>query len=205
MARERQLGARGEDADPRGAALLGREDEDGLREVRLAGDGLHRLVVEPSSVREDRERVAGQGTIGEDVGDDVAVETPRGRLQGCARRARVLLARPPTSRGAPAPSPRERRRRVMPRSACRVDGWITARYRCPTSRPTEASVRSSWTVPVPSKRKRWSRSPSQRKNPETTKRTANAAVSERVELLARVEAALRRASAAEPAPVVGVE
>ena len=72
MPRERQLGRRREDADPRVTVRLGRQHEDGLREVHLARERLHRLVVDVARIREDGELVAGQRRVGEDVGDDVA-------------------------------------------------------------------------------------------------------------------------------------
>ena len=61
MPGERHLLLRVEDPHPRGAALLGREHEDGLGEADLERERLHRLVVEASRVREDRELVSVNG------------------------------------------------------------------------------------------------------------------------------------------------
>ncbi len=55
------------------------------------------------------------------------------------------------------------------------------------------------------KRKRVSRSPYQSRKPETAKRTANAPVSQKVELLPGVELPLRNALGEQPAAVVAVE
>jgi len=51
---------------------LGRQDKDRLGKAHLAGELLHRLVVDPAPVGEDGELVAGQRNIGEDVGDDIS-------------------------------------------------------------------------------------------------------------------------------------
>ncbi len=72
MPREGELEVRREDANPRVAAALGREHEHRLAEPDLERERLHRLVVEPARVGEDRELVPGERRIREHVGDDVA-------------------------------------------------------------------------------------------------------------------------------------
>jgi hypothetical protein len=74
MARKRQLAARGEDAQRRPVpVVLGRQDEDGLGEVKLARDRLHARRVEPFRIENDGERVAGERLGGEHVeGDEAA-------------------------------------------------------------------------------------------------------------------------------------
>ena len=73
MAGEFELLAHGEDAyvDAAFALDLGRarEDEGGLAEVGLAGDGLHLGGGEAASIGEDGEGVAFEGLLGEDVDD----------------------------------------------------------------------------------------------------------------------------------------
>ena len=85
------------------------------------------VVVEPARVGEDRELVSGQGRVGEDVGDDVAERLHRGSLrlgrpQGAARRSVsthfAWCLRAQASSTSPV---------VIPRSAWRVLGWISAR------------------------------------------------------------------------------
>src|SRR5437763_2636998 len=92
MARERNLGERREDADLRVAAGLRRKHEGRLREVDLAGECLHRPIVEAARIGEDRELVPGERPVGKDVHDDAAE-----RLHGANSRFRRRL------------SPRERR------------------------------------------------------------------------------------------------
>ena len=116
---ERHLFLRVEDPHPRGAALLGREHEDGLGEADLERERLHRLAVEPARVREDRELVSRQRRLREDVRDDVAI----GGHQRVIARARSSshfgwCSRAQSSRTSPS---------VIPRSACRVVGWISPR------------------------------------------------------------------------------
>ena len=72
MPGERQLRLGCEDADANVAVSLGREHEDGLREVRLARQGLHPLVGEVARVREDGELVALERRVREDVHEDEA-------------------------------------------------------------------------------------------------------------------------------------
>ena len=48
--------------------VVRRQDEDGLGEVELAGDLLHRPVRQGRGVREHGELVPGERTVGEDVG-----------------------------------------------------------------------------------------------------------------------------------------
>ena len=71
MAGEFELFLHGEDADLDAALALdlrlAREDEGGLAEVGLAGEGLHLLGGEAAGVGEDGERVAGESALGEDV------------------------------------------------------------------------------------------------------------------------------------------
>ena len=63
----------------------------------------------------------------------------------------------------------------------------------------------SWTVPVPSKMKRWSRSPSQRKKPERAKRSANATVSRALIFWPALKRPCGDRRPAQPAPVVAVD
>src|SRR4029077_7053630 len=73
MAGKRQLDLGREDPDAHVRILDGgREDEDGLREIHLARQARHRLLVQVASVGEDGELVAGQRRIREDVGDHIA-------------------------------------------------------------------------------------------------------------------------------------
>ena len=70
MAGERQLERRREDPDAHVGVSDGRrQDEDGLGEVHLARQRLHRQRVEIAGVGEDGELVAGERDVGEDVGD----------------------------------------------------------------------------------------------------------------------------------------
>ena len=71
MAGERQLAPGREDADARVAALLRGQRKHGLREVQLAREPLHRRLADGAGVGEDREGVALERGIGEDVGDHV--------------------------------------------------------------------------------------------------------------------------------------
>ena len=81
MTGERKLDRRREDPDPDVGIVGGRrEDENGLGEVRLAGDRLHVDLAQVAAVREDGDRVAGQRLVGEDVGDDVAKAAHGSRL-----------------------------------------------------------------------------------------------------------------------------
>ena len=70
------------------------------------------------------------------------------RIVVTAHSGRGARARRPTSRGAAPPSARRRVPSVIPRSACRVVGWISARYRCPTSRTSETYISPSWSITV---------------------------------------------------------
>jgi hypothetical protein len=72
MPREGQLERGCEDPNPRMAPGFGRQDEDRLGEVQLAGELLHGLVVGVAPVAEDGKLGAGQRHVGEDVRDDVA-------------------------------------------------------------------------------------------------------------------------------------
>ena len=54
------------------ASALRRQHEDGLGEVHLLRQRLHRQRVEIARVGEDGELVPGERDVGEDVGDDVA-------------------------------------------------------------------------------------------------------------------------------------
>lgn len=87
VAGELELFADGEDADvdAAGGFDLGRagQDEGGLAEVGLAGDGLHLGGGEAAGVGDDGEGVAFEGAFGEDV-DLSGVEGARGS-GGCGR------------------------------------------------------------------------------------------------------------------------
>ena len=72
MAGKRHLDRRREDAHARMPACRRREHERALREAHLARQRLHEVVIQATRVREDRELVAGEGLVGEDVADDVA-------------------------------------------------------------------------------------------------------------------------------------
>ena len=78
MPGERQLEPRREDPDPRVAAGLGRDEEDRLGDVQLAGDALHLLAGERLPIREHAELVPLERGVGEDVEDVVGVEIARG-------------------------------------------------------------------------------------------------------------------------------
>ncbi len=68
VAGERQLPRRGENANARAVARVGRgEDEHGLGVVELARDRLHRRRVELVGVEHHGERVAGKVPVGEHV------------------------------------------------------------------------------------------------------------------------------------------
>lgn len=74
MPGERELDLRRVDAQPRGVRRIARrKDEGGLREIELARDELHLRVGQPVGVREDRERVAAEDAVGEDVNGQKAV------------------------------------------------------------------------------------------------------------------------------------
>ena len=95
MARERQLSRRGEDPDPDvGVVARRRQHEDGLGEVRLLRERLHRQLVEIAGVREDGELVPGERHVGEDVAHHVAEAAheskPRRRAPGGALRPPLL-------------------------------------------------------------------------------------------------------------------
>jgi hypothetical protein len=68
VAGELELARRGEDPHPSGAiAAGGRQEEGRLGEVHLLGDGLHLAVGQAGGLEHDRERVAPEHAIGEDV------------------------------------------------------------------------------------------------------------------------------------------
>ena len=49
-------------------AAVGRgQEEDGFGQVELGRDGLHRRAVEPAGVGEDRQRIAAERSVGENV------------------------------------------------------------------------------------------------------------------------------------------
>ncbi len=74
MSRERQLGGRRENAHARGVRLVLRlQHEHRLRQVELARDGLHRRRIQPVGVEHDRQRVAAEPLVGEDI-ENVIVE-----------------------------------------------------------------------------------------------------------------------------------
>ena len=73
MAGERKLEVRRKDPDPDVAAALRRKDEDRFAEADLERERLHGLVVERAGIGEDRELVARERGVGEDIGDDVAI------------------------------------------------------------------------------------------------------------------------------------
>ena len=71
VAGEGELGHGCEDADARGVSrVLGRQDEGLLGIVELARDRLHLLVRQAACVKDDGERVAAEGPVGEDVDGD---------------------------------------------------------------------------------------------------------------------------------------
>ena len=73
VAGEWQLGAGGEDPHAPGVRLIGRRvDERRLRKVELACDVLQPVLGDAAGVGEDRERIAAERLIGEDVGGQVA-------------------------------------------------------------------------------------------------------------------------------------
>jgi len=73
MAGERQLASRREDADADVRfGCLGREHVNGLAEADLARERLQGLFGDLAGVGEDRELVARQRHVGEDVGEDEA-------------------------------------------------------------------------------------------------------------------------------------
>ncbi len=87
MPGEVELAARGEDpdADVRLAPLVGRVDVDRLRQVELARKRLELLLRDVARVGEDREAVARQRRVREDVAEDVA----EGAGHGVSKSARV--------------------------------------------------------------------------------------------------------------------
>ncbi len=93
MTRERQLAAGREDAHTVvGAGVGRREQEGGLAEVGPAREGLHTIVVERVGAVDDRERIAAQRRVGEDV--DLAEGEARHGATG-ASRAAGFATRPP--------------------------------------------------------------------------------------------------------------
>jgi hypothetical protein len=75
---ERQLETRREDPHPCVASGLGREEEDRLGDVQLAGDALHLLAGERLPVGKNAELVPLERGVGEDVEDVVGVEIADG-------------------------------------------------------------------------------------------------------------------------------
>ena len=73
MPGEGKLDLRCEDANAH-VGVLGRrrQDEDGLRQVHLPGDRLHRRLVDVAAVGEHRQLVPGQRRVREDVDEHVA-------------------------------------------------------------------------------------------------------------------------------------
>src|SRR6185295_20345083 len=68
MAGERQLAARSEDSDPPGMGRIVRgQDEGRFRIIELFGNRLHRLGRQPARIGEDRELVAAERRVGENV------------------------------------------------------------------------------------------------------------------------------------------
>src|SRR6516165_9462894 len=68
MPGKRQLRHRVEDAQSRSMRRVPRwQDKDGLGEIEFAGDRLHRVVIKPVGVQDDRERVAGKAPGGEHI------------------------------------------------------------------------------------------------------------------------------------------
>ena len=75
---ERELGGRREDPNPRVPALAGRQDVHRLREPDLERERAACVtLVELAGVGEDRELVARERGVGEDVGDDVTKRAHR--------------------------------------------------------------------------------------------------------------------------------
>ena len=70
--RERQLGRRGEDPDPHVPVRLRPVDVDRLGQVQLPRQRLEHVLGQVGRVGEDRELVARQRPVGEDVDDGVA-------------------------------------------------------------------------------------------------------------------------------------
>ena len=68
VTRERQLGCRREDAQPRRVRRIGRgQHKHRLRQVELAGNRLHAPRIQAVAVLNHRQRVAGEPLFGEDV------------------------------------------------------------------------------------------------------------------------------------------
>ena len=126
MPGEPHLDLRVEDPDPDGAAALGRQDEDGLGEADLEREPLHRLGVQPARIGEDRELVARQRCVGEDVGRRRSGTRSHGHVNG-VRRAPGLARHAPTSGGVSRAQRTSTSPVVIPRNAWRVVGWMTAR------------------------------------------------------------------------------
>src|SRR6202011_1307909 len=73
MPRKRELAPWHEDSDAGVPGGGGREREDRLREVDLAGQWLQARLRNLARVREDGELIAGQGPVREDIADDITV------------------------------------------------------------------------------------------------------------------------------------
>src|SRR5438552_3971555 len=71
MSGKRQLFLYGKDAHPNSAGVfcsgVSRKDECGLRQVHFSCDGLHFVVIEATTIEEDRERIALKRPRGEHV------------------------------------------------------------------------------------------------------------------------------------------
>src|SRR5581483_5186858 len=104
---------------------------------------------------------------GTDVVATVGAQRRRGRRSDARGRHFAWCARAQSSRTVP---------RTIPRSAWRVEGWRSDRYRCPATTTTDTYMSASCRSTVPPRRKRVSRSPYQRRRPETRKSTEKAAV-----------------------------
>ena len=84
MSGELHLALRRKDAHVGGVLwILGRQDEGGLGEVELARDRLHGAVGDAAAVGKDRELVAGEGAVGEDVGDEETVGHRNSIIDAC--------------------------------------------------------------------------------------------------------------------------
>jgi hypothetical protein len=71
MTGEGQFRARRENSDLRGMrGILRRQNECDLRQIELGGDGLHLIGAEAAAVGHDRQRIAAEFSIGEDVNGD---------------------------------------------------------------------------------------------------------------------------------------
>lgn len=68
MAGKGDLGCREEDAHPCGMGRIGRGlDEDRLGQVELAREGLHLRRAQPVGLKDDGQRIARKGPVGEDI------------------------------------------------------------------------------------------------------------------------------------------